>query len=620
MGYHLGVDLGTTYTAAALARGQRAEAATLGTRSVSIPSVVYLGAGSGGEEMLIGEAAVRRATAEPARVAREFKRRVGDPTPLLLGGTPVGAELLMGRLLAWVVKQVAATEGEPPTSLAVTHPANWGEYKLDLLRQAIRHVGLTVDHLVPEPVAAASFYASQRDLAAGATVAVYDLGGGTFDAALVRIDGDGFHIVGRPDGIERMGGIDFDHAVFRHVVGTLGLDVEGVDADDPGMAAALAQLRTDCVEAKEALSSDTDVSIPVLLPTHHTEVRLTRQELEAMIRPALDETVVALRRTIASAGFGPADITAVLLVGGSSRIPLVGQLVAAELGRPIAIDARPKDAISLGAALVAARHADEASAAPAAANGAAAAAAALATGAAATPSADATATTADAAPPAAPTPSAPRPAAPAGPTRTPLPPPPLYPPAVATTPGRGVPSQTGAGAGGGRAWWVAAAAVVVAVAAVTALLVTRGDGDPEEGDLGGGQTTETTGGTDTTEPPDQTTSTSDPLGGIDLGGLGTDTGSGEPLEPLPGDDWNPDARVQFVEECQGLTASAAAITGADPSALCGCAYDDIAASGLSLAEFNEMWAAEGDIDTTSPAAQGFQNAVLGCGTSVAAGG
>ena len=587
MGYHLGVDLGTTYTAAALARGQRAEAATLGTRSVSIPSVVYLGAGSGGEEMLIGEAAVRRAAAEPARVAREFKRRVGDPTPLLLGGTPVGAELLMGRLLAWVVKQVAATEGEPPTSLTVTHPANWGEYKLDLLRQAIRHVGLTVDHLVPEPVAAASFYASQRDLAAGTTVAVYDLGGGTFDAALVRIDGDGFRIVGRPDGIERMGGIDFDHAVFRHVVGALGIDVEGVDADDPGMAAALAQLRTDCVEAKEALSSDTDVSIPVLLPTHHTEVRLTRQELEAMIRPALDETVVALRRTIASAGLGPADITAVLLVGGSSRIPLVGQLVAAELGRPIAIDARPKDAISLGAALVAARHAEEVPAAAA---------------------------TAAAAPPPAPA-SAAAPAA----RRAPLPPPPLYPPAVAPSPPGGAPARSGSGSR--RAWWAGAAAVVVAVAAVTALLVTRGDGDPEEGDLGSGQTTETS---ETTDPPEETTSTSDPLGdilgGIDPGDLGGDVGSGEPLAPLPGDDWNPDARVQFVDQCQALSGSAGALGGVDPAELCGCTYDDIAASGVSFAEFNEMWAAEGDIDTSGPAAQAYEDGVIGCASSIVAGG
>jgi actin-like ATPase involved in cell morphogenesis len=454
MGYHLGVDLGTTYTAAALARGRRAEAATLGTRSVSIPSVVYLGA-SGDE--LIGEAAVRRAAGEPSRVAREFKRRVGDPTPLLLGGSPVGAELLMGQLLAWVVRQVATTEGEPPASLAVTHPANWGEYKLDLLRQAVHHVGLEVDRFVPEPVAAASFYASQRDLAPGSVVAVYDLGGGTFDAAVVRVGDAGFDIIGRPDGIERMGGIDFDHAVFRHVASSLGLDLDTVDGDDPAMAAALTQLRQDCVEAKEALSSETDVSIPVMLPTHHTEVRLTRQELEAMIRPALNETLVALRRAVASAEVEPAGLSAVLLVGGSSRIPLVAQLVTAELGRPIAIDARPKDAISLGAALLAA---------PAA------------------------------------TKLPPPPVAPPPPTPFV---PPTYPPAMAPTPSGGAPARGGGGFN--RVWLATAAAALIAVAAVTALLLDRGgDGEQANGDPGHSATSSP----DVTEAT--TTTTTDPVG------------------------------------------------------------------------------------------------------------
>ena len=590
MGYHLGVDLGTTYTAAAVARGQRAEAATLGTRSVSIPSVVYLGA-SGDE--LMGESAVRRAASEPARVAREFKRRVGDPTPLLLGGSPVGAELLMGQLLAWVVRQVATTEGEPPASLAVTHPANWGEYKLDLLRQAVHHVGLEVDRFVPEPVAAASFYASERDLAPGSVVAVYDLGGGTFDAAVVRVDEGGFHIIGRPDGIERMGGIDFDHAVFRHVASSLGVDLDTVDGEDPAMAAGLTQLRQDCVEAKEALSSDTDVSIPVLLPTHHTEVRLTRQELEAMIRPALNETLVALRRAVASADVTPADLSAVLLVGGSSRIPLVAQLVTAELGRPIAIDARPKDAISLGAALLAAQKAGD----------------------------DATAASRDlpGGPPTPTGPTAPAGAAPAQSPQRVLPPPPsapappslppVYPPA-ATPPAR-------AGTGAKRAWWVAAAAAIVAVAAITALLVNRG-GDGEQANDDPGQPTSTTLGTDTSE---ETTSTSDPLGdvlgGIDPADLGLDTGSGEPLAPLPGDDWNPEARVQFVEDCQPAAAAAAAISGADPADVCSCTYDQVAASDVSFEDFNEQWAAE-DIDTTSPAAQVLYDAMVSCGTGGAA--
>ena len=187
-------------------------------------------------------------------------------------------------------------------------------------------------------------------------MAVYDLGGGTFDAAVVRADEDGrVRIVGRPDGIERLGGIDFDQAVFAFVLGELGLDVDELDADDAATAAAIRRLRRDCVDAKEALSSETAVAVPVMVPGVRPEVRMTRGELEDRIRPALTETALALRRTVESAGDAAGDVTAVLLVGGSSRIPLVGQMVTAELGLPIAVDARPKDAIPMGAALVAAR-------------------------------------------------------------------------------------------------------------------------------------------------------------------------------------------------------------------------------------------------------------------------
>jgi actin-like ATPase involved in cell morphogenesis len=354
MAYHLGIDLGTTYTAAAVARDGRVEPVPLG-QGTTVASVVFL-ADDGG--LVIGTAAQLRAATEPSRVVREFKRRVGDPVPILLGGHPVAAELLMARVLDWVVAEVAAAEGEQPAAVVVTHPANWGTYKLDLLRQAIRDVGLRVDGLVPEPVAAATFYASQRDLPEGTVVAVYDLGGGTFDAALVRAGRHGFEIVGQPDGVERLGGIDFDHAVLRHVARAAGVDLDALGLDvHPAVALAITRLRQECVAAKEALSVDTDVAVPVTLPDRYTEVRLTRAGFEDMIRPALDETIVALRRAIASARLTAADSTAVLLAGGSSRIPLVARLVTAELGRPVAADARPKDATSLGAALVAERHA-----------------------------------------------------------------------------------------------------------------------------------------------------------------------------------------------------------------------------------------------------------------------
>ena len=354
MGYYLGVDLGTTYTAAAVYREGSVRAVTLGNRTSVLPSVVYL---REDDSVIVGEAANRRAMSDPERVAREFKRRVGDPTPVMLGGSPYAAEMLMAKMFGWVVDHVTQREGGPPSALAMTHPANWGAFKTDLLDQAIRHAEL--DAICPvtklaEPVAAAMSYASNERVEAGEIIAVYDLGGGTFDAVVLRKDPDTFSMVGSPEGIERLGGIDFDQAVFQHVVRSLDLDLATLDDDQLTMG-AIARLRTECCDAKEALSGDTDVSITVMLPKLQTEVRLTRSEFEALIRAPLNETVEVLKRTVRGAHLELDQISRILLVGGSSRIPLVAELVASATNRPIAIDANPKDAIAFGAALAAAQ-------------------------------------------------------------------------------------------------------------------------------------------------------------------------------------------------------------------------------------------------------------------------
>lgn len=348
--YALGIDLGTTYTAAATWRDGRAQIVSLGGRGAAIPSVVLL---REDETFLTGEAANRRGLTEPHRVAREFKRRLGDTTPLMLGGAPHSAETLMSQLLRAVVSEVVTREGGAPSSVCVSHPANWGPYKIDLLRQAVRMADLPSVSFVSEPEAAAVNYAAEQRLGVGAVVAVYDLGGGTFDAAVLRRTATGFTILGEPEGIERLGGIDFDAAVFSHVRTTLGAKLDDLDEDDPAVITAVARLREECVQAKEALSADTDTSIPVLLPTVTTDVRLTRGELEAMVRPALHGSIEALRRAVRSAGLAPEQLHAVLLVGGSSRMPIVGQLVSAELGRPVAVDTHPKHAVALGAARLA---------------------------------------------------------------------------------------------------------------------------------------------------------------------------------------------------------------------------------------------------------------------------
>ncbi len=361
--YHLGIDLGTTYVAAGILRHGRPEIVTLGDRAPVVPSVLFF---KDDGEVLHGESATRRGLSDPTRVVREFKRRVGDSTPMVVGQTPYSADVLLAKLLRFATGAVVERQGGPPTSIAVTHPANWGDYKIDVLQQAVRMAEVGPVTTLTEPVAAAIHYAATERLDPGQTVAVYDLGGGTFDAAVLRRTGTagagagpGFEVLGDVEGIERLGGIDFDEAVFHHAIRWCESAVSELDPEDGVVVQALARLRQECVEAKEALSTDTDVSIPVVLPNLQTEVRLTRSEFEAMIRPLLQQTVDALRRAIRSSGVAVDELAAILLVGGSSRVPLIAEMVGADLGRPIAVDQHPKHTVALGAAIAAGRAAGD---------------------------------------------------------------------------------------------------------------------------------------------------------------------------------------------------------------------------------------------------------------------
>ena len=302
MSYGLGVDLGTTFTAAAVARDGRIEMATLGDHTDAVPSVVLI---RDDGTVLTGGAAERRATAEPDRVARAVKRRFGDPMPVILGGAPYPVTALIAHQLRAVVNLVSGREGGRPGMVTLTHPANWGPYKRELFAQVPGLAGLGEVHMLTEPEAAAAHYARNDRLDPGALVAVYDLGGGTFDATVLRTTEHGFDILGRPEGIEGLGGVDFDEAVFTHVDQTLDGAVSRLDPADPRATSAAIRLRHECVTAKETLSADTETTIPVLLPELQTEVRLTRGEFEKMIRPAIGATIASLRRALQSARIDP---------------------------------------------------------------------------------------------------------------------------------------------------------------------------------------------------------------------------------------------------------------------------------------------------------------------------
>ncbi|HEX2074409.1 MAG TPA: Hsp70 family protein [Geodermatophilus sp.] len=354
MGYCLGVDLGTTFVAAAVAHDASVEMFALGDRSTVMPAAVYLREDGA---LVTGDAAARRAVSNPDRVATEIKRRLGDPTPVLLGGTSHAVTDLLGTLLQDVLARVTAEEREGPDVVVLTHPANWGPFRRELFEEVPRFAGLSSALTVTEPEAAAAYYAATRKIAEGDIIAVYDLGGGTFDATVLQRTTDGIEILGAPEGIERLGGTDFDEAVLSYVNHAAGGALSELDLSDPRTVIALARLRQDCVLAKEALSLDTETTIPVFLPTRHLDVRLTRAEFEDMIRAPLESTIGTLSRALRTAGVTPSRLAAVLLVGGSSRIPLVPQMISRELGRPTVVDAHPKHAVALGAAIVAQAHA-----------------------------------------------------------------------------------------------------------------------------------------------------------------------------------------------------------------------------------------------------------------------
>ncbi|GAA3057247.1 Hsp70 family protein [Actinokineospora globicatena] len=358
MGHGLGIDLGTTFTGAAVVGpiGSGPSTTTmvpLGRDGVVEPSAVYASVDG---TLLTGDAAMDAARAEPHRLVRGFKRRLGDPTPLVVGGAPYSPAALLAAQLKSVIARVTATTGAPPESIVLTCPAVWGPYRREHFDEVPRLAGLSDVIMVTEPEAAATHYAAERRLGVGELVAVYDLGGGTFDTTILRAREDGMEIVGTPEGIERLGGMDFDEALFAHVDAEVGGVLADLDPAGPAAAAVLAATRAACVRAKEELSIEPDVTVRVPLLSGPREVVVTRLAFNEMIRPSVDLTVEALHRTISSAGLTPRDLAAVLLAGGSSRIPLVDQVVSAAFGRPVRTGLHPKFTVALGAAAIAARR------------------------------------------------------------------------------------------------------------------------------------------------------------------------------------------------------------------------------------------------------------------------
>jgi molecular chaperone DnaK len=349
MSWVLGIDLGTSFTAAGLSSGGRLEPIALGAYASAIPSAVY----EGDTGPLVGDAALIRGDANPNRLVVEFKRQLGDAGPILVGDRFVTAEDLERELGEWVFARASELEGSPPAQVVFTFPAFWGAYRRDVFLNLARQIVRDAERvfLVTEPEAAAAYYATRDRLSPGSVVGVYDLGGGTFDASMLRKTTDGFEVLGRPAGDDRLGGVDVDRAVLEHVLAQAGIDWAELDGEDPQTAREMMQLRRNVTVAKELLSSELSTDVGVVLHSQVTTVHLTRREVERVAEPLIARTLDVFETALAYASLSASDLHSILLVGAASRMPRIAEALTERFRVPLALDSHPKFAVCLGAAI-----------------------------------------------------------------------------------------------------------------------------------------------------------------------------------------------------------------------------------------------------------------------------
>ena len=352
MGYVLGVDFGTSFTAAVAHSGGVSRVVTLGKRAGAVPTATFVREDG---SLIHGEDAYLVGVHDPERLVRNLKRRLADSAPITVAGRTFSATELTSAYLRWVVDAASMSEGGPPDRLLFTHPANWRSVRLEQFRGCLAAAGLADVSFAAEPFAAAAFHSIGNRLGTGDLIGVYDLGGGTFDAAVLRRTATGFDLAGDPEGIEHLGGVDFDDVLFHLVRSRVGEPWAAAERKGgPSYNVAVAGIRRESVAAKEALSVDTEVEVPVMLPGVNQVVKVTRTDFERLIAPSVQDTIGAFRRSLRQAGVSPAELSVVLLVGGSVALGVVRSAVRQVVGdlTPV-LDADPKYAVAHGAALLA---------------------------------------------------------------------------------------------------------------------------------------------------------------------------------------------------------------------------------------------------------------------------
>ena len=344
----LGIDLGTTNSEIAIYQDGRPEVLRDDQGRIILPSVVGL---TETGELLVGEEARNQFLLYPERTVRSIKRRMGSDAKVQLGEREYKPQEISAIILSRLKEIAQARLGRPIRKAVITVPAYFSDTQRQATREAGEIAGLEVARIINEPTAAALVYEAAQHQ--GKRILVYDLGGGTFDVSVVRIEQGVVEVISS-HGNNHLGGDDFDHKIVEHVLEHLKLK-HGVDiADRPQ---AMARILRSAEDAKKQLSDHPYARIAEEYLAEHSgqpvnlDLELSREEYEDMIAPFIEETLGAIHIALESAGLTSSQVDEILLVGGATRTPLIRRRLVEAFGTQPRGEVDPDLCVAMGAAI-----------------------------------------------------------------------------------------------------------------------------------------------------------------------------------------------------------------------------------------------------------------------------
>ena len=373
MGKIIGIDLGTTNSAMAVMQSGKPEIIANSEGNRTTPSVVALNKNS---ERLVGQVARRQQVTNPKNTIYEVKRLIGrnwndkevqrdiklmgyemvksgNGVKVKMGDKEYSPEEISAMILGKLKADAEGFLGQPVTEAVITVPAYFDDSQRQATKDAGKIAGLEVKRIINEPTAAALAYGLDKAQKADEKIAVYDLGGGTFDVSILEL-GDGVFEVKSTNGDTHLGGADFDRVIINYFADEFKKE-HGIDITED--KAAMQRLRDEAEKAKIELSTaqEVDVNLPFLTADadgpKHFEHKLTRAKLEQLVAELIDKTAEPCQKALKDAGLSASDIDAVVLVGGMTRMPAVQEKVKQIFGKDPMKGVNPDEVVAVGAAI-----------------------------------------------------------------------------------------------------------------------------------------------------------------------------------------------------------------------------------------------------------------------------